>query len=412
VTATPAEQPHDHTAAVGFRTTLRALRNPNFGPYFAGNALSNCGTWFQTLGQSLLIYRLTHSTLLLGVVNFSQFAGIFVFAPWSGAASDRYDRRRLLVVTQLLATAITALLALLVALGAANPALVIGLVLLLGTTTAFAVPAGQALLPSLVPREQLAAAVALNSVTYNLARAVGPALAAVVISQVGIAAAMGVNSLSYLALVAAVLVVHPREPQHRSSSRPRLRDSLAIVWADRRLAGWLAVAAIVGLSSDPVTTLSPAFATRVFDIPDTRAGYLVGAFGFGAVTAAFTIAARARRSQGRLVMTLALLAGGIAAFALSPSFAVALPALFVAGFGYLSSNTHVTTSLQLEIDDAQRGRIMALWSIAFLGSRPIASLIDGGLASVVGVRQAALVMSLPAAVAALAVARGLRRSPR
>jgi predicted MFS family arabinose efflux permease len=242
--------------------------------------------------------------------------------------------------------------------------------------------------------------VALNSVTFNLARAVGPALAALVIAAAGITVAFAVNTLSYLALVVAVLLVHPREPQRRPESRPRLRESLAIVWGDRRLAGLLAVACIVGITSDPVATLSPAFATRVFGVPDTRAGFLVGAFGCGAVTAAFTIAARARRSLRRLVVTLTVFGGGIAAFALAPSFAVAIPLLYLAGLGYLSSNTHVTTTLQLTIDDAQRGRIMALWSVAFLGSRPVASLLDGALASLVGVRQAAVVMALPALAAA------------
>jgi MFS family permease len=391
---------------------LAALRNRNFAPFFAGNALSNCGTWFQTLAQSLLIYRLTHSAFLLGLVNFSQFAGIFIFAPWSGAAADRYDRRRLLIATQVAAAAVTALLALIVGRGDATPAIVIGLVLLLGASTAFATPASQALLPALVPREQLAAAVSLNSVTFNLARAVGPALAAVVIGAAGIAVAMAVNSVSYLALIAAVLVVRPLEEQQRPEERPRLRDSVAAVWADRRLAGWIAVWGIAGLSTDPVATLSPAFATRVFAVPDTRAGYLVGAFGCGAVTAAFTIASRTRRTQRRLALTLGLLGGGILAFAFAPSFAAALPVLYVAGLGYLSSNTHATTSLQLEIDDAQRGRIMALWSIAFLGSRPVASLVDGGLAAAVGVRQAAAVLSLPALCAAAFVARRAFRAPK
>jgi MFS family permease len=390
-------------------STLAALRDRRFGPYFAGNALSNCGTWFQTLGQSVLVYRLTHSAFLLGVVNFSQFAAVFALAPWSGSFADRFDRRRILLTTQLAAVAVTGTLAAIVAAGRATAAIVIGLVLLLGATTAFSSPAAQALVPSLVPRELLPSAIALNSVAFNLARAAGPTLGALVIGTAGIAAAFALNCVSYLALIAALLAIRPLTSPPRSEGPTRLRDSLRLLGRDRRLAAQLGLVAVVGLSTDPVATLSPAFASREFHVADTWAGFLVGAFGAGAVLAAFTIATRRERSRRRLVLTLGLLGGGIAGYALAPSLPVALAFLVVAGVGYLSSNTHVTTNLQLAVDDAQRGRIMALWSIAFLGSRPLASLVDGALAASAGVRVAALVLALPAAGSALAVAAAARR---
>jgi MFS family permease len=390
-------------------STLAALRDPRFGPYFAGSVLSNCGTWFQTLGQSLLVYRLTHSAFLLGVVNFSQFAAVFVLAPWSGGAADRFDRRRLLLVTQLAAVAVTGLLAAIVATGHASAAIVIGLVLLLGATTAFSSPTAQALVPSLVPRELLPSAIALNSVTFNLARAVGPSLGALVIGTLGIAAALAVNCLSYLALIGALLVIRPLSAPRSRPGSTGLGDSLRLVRRDHRLAAQLGLVAVIGMSTDPVATLSPAFASRELHVPDTWAGFLVGAFGAGAVLAAFTIATRRARSPGRLVVTLAMLGGGIGAYGLAPSLPIALAVLVVAGAGYLSSNTHVTTNLQLRVDDAQRGRIMALWSICFLGSRPIASLVDGALASSAGVRAAVVALALPAAVSALLVASAARR---
>ena len=390
-------------------STLAALRDRRFGPYFAGNVLSNCGTWFQTLGQSLLVYRLSHSAFLLGVVNFSQFAAVFVLAPWSGSAADRFDRRRLLLATQVAAVAITGALAAIVATGHATTAIVIGLVLLLGATTAFSSPAAQALVPSLVPRELLPSAIALNSVTFNVARAVGPSLGALVIGALGIAAAFAVNCASYLALIAALLAIRPLSAPARPAGSTRLRDSLRLLRRDRRLAAQLGLVAVVGLSTDPVATLSPAFATREFHVADTWAGFLVGAFGAGAVLAAFTIATRRARSPRRLVLTLALLGGGIAGYGLAPSLPIALAVLLVAGVGYLSSNTHVTTNLQLSVDDAQRGRIMALWSICFLGSRPIASLVDGALAGTAGVRVAAVVLAVPAAASAVLVAMAARR---
>jgi len=209
---------------------LRVLRDRNYWPYFVGNLVSNCGSWFQNIAQALLVYRLTHSTFLVGVVNFAQFVATFALAPWSGVAADRFYRRKLMIAMQLASTAVTAVLALLAAAHLASTGVVIGLALLLGTATAFSVPAMQALVPLLVPAHELAGAVALNSVTFNLARAIGPVAGAVVVARLGIPAAFGLNSLSYLFLVAALFVVHPRAQAERQRERPKLRDSVRLVW--------------------------------------------------------------------------------------------------------------------------------------------------------------------------------------
>src|SRR5579871_1967153 len=149
---------------------LRVMLRRNFWPYFVGNLLSNCGTWFQNLAQAIFVYRLTGSTLLVGLVNFAQFIGVFVLAPWAGSAADRFDRRRLLILTQIGAVVCSGVLALLTKAGAASSAVVIVMALFLGLTTAFAIPAMQALVPLLVDREELSAGIALNSLTFNLAR--------------------------------------------------------------------------------------------------------------------------------------------------------------------------------------------------------------------------------------------------
>src|SRR3954465_6298502 len=144
-------------AAVAQSSGWALLRDRNFGPYFFGNMFSNCGSWFQNIAQAILVYRLTHSTFLVGVVNFAQFIGVFLLAPWAGSAADRFDRRRLLVVTQICAISITALLAVLQGAGLATTPVVIGLALLLGLTVAFAIPALQAMVPDLVEPEDLGA---------------------------------------------------------------------------------------------------------------------------------------------------------------------------------------------------------------------------------------------------------------
>ena len=376
------------------------MRQRNFAPYFAGNALSASGTWFQNLAAALLVYRLTHSALLLGVLNFAQFAAILLLAPWTGSAADRFDRRRLLLATQLLATGLSAALAVLAWTHLARAWVVICFALALGVTSAFAIPAQQALLVSLVERDALETAVALNSMTYNIARAAGPALAALVVTYLGIPAAFALNSGSYLCFAAAVLAVRPR-PQERAAGAG-LRESLALLRREPRLAGFLLVVAAVGFASDPVNTLAPAFA-HAFGRRDTVAGFVIGAFGAGAVTAAFVVAGRVAGSALRMVVTLLLLGAGILLFALTPWLPLAFLLLFVAGVGYLASNTAATTRLQLGVTESQRGRMMALWSIAFLGLRPFASLLDGAIAAAAGVRAAGTILALPALMAAATV---------
>ena len=382
----------------GPREAFRVVRQRNFGPYFVGNALSASGTWFQNLAGSLLVFRLTHSPFLLGVLSFSQFVPVLVLVPWSGAAADRHDRKRLLLLTQSIAVVLSATLGVLALAGLVAAWVVIVFAVGLGVVSAFSSPAQQALVSTLVPPRDLGSAIALNSMTFNIARALGPALAAATIAAFGIPVAFLVNSCSFLLFIAALLFVQPR-PQQRHR-RARLRESLALVRARPRLLWLLFVVLAAGFASDPVNTEAPAFA-NAFGHPDTWAGLIIGAFGAGAVCAAIVTAGR-EGSPRLTVLTLVLLATGITLFCLSPSLLVGFPFLVAAGFGYLTSNTRATAQLQLDVDESQRGRIMALWSVAFLGLRPVASLVDGLLAGAFGVRVAGVVLALPAfAVAAL-----------
>jgi MFS family permease len=380
----------------GPRAVFALTRQRNFGPYFVGNAISSSGTWFQNLASALLVYRLTGSELLLGVLNFSQFAAILLLAPWAGSAADRFDRRKLVLVMQVGSSAISAVLALLAFLGQAGATVVILASLLLGVFSAFSSPAQMALVVSLVAPRDIPTAVSLNSMTFNIARASGPAIAAVVVQTLGIPTAFALNSLSYLVLVAALLVVRPRGPER--PSRTRLRDSLDLVRREPRIRLLLFLVAAIGFASDPINTLAPAFA-HAFGHQDVVGGYFIGVFGAGAIAAAFAVAGR-EMPRRRLIGALCLLVGGIVLFARTPWLPGALVFLFVGGFGYLASNATVTARLQLSVEESHRGRIMALWSIAFLGLRPFASLADGAIASVAGVRVAGVVLTIPAFFAA------------
>lgn len=388
-------------AAVGPRAAWQVLRRRDFGLYFIGNSASATGGWFHNLAASILVYRLTGSELLLGVLNFSQFAWILVLSPVAGAAADRFDRRVLLLWAEAAATVLSVLIAVLAFAGMADEWTVIAITLALGVTAAFAAPAQQAIVVSLVPERDLSSAVALNSMTFNLARALGPALAALAIGTVGIAAAFAINAGSYLVLVASLLVIRIR-PHRRPEGSPKLRESLRLVRDDPRLLAYLLIVAAVGWASDPINTLAPAFA-EAYGHPDTFAGVIIGAFGAGAVLAALLLAGRTTGTPKRMVVTLILLGGGIALFSLTPWLPLGLGFAAIGGFGYLASNTSATTRLQLGVAESQRGRIMALWSVAFLGVRPLASLLDGAIASVAGVRVAGAVLALPALAGAAVI---------
>ena len=411
--AEPAGQPG---APTGPRAALRLIGTRNFGPYFLGNAASASGTWFQNLAAALLIYRLTHSAFLLGVLNFCNFVPVLLLAPWAGSAADRFDRKRLLFVTQLASTALSAGLAVLAWQGLAGVWVVIACAAALGTASAFSAPASQALIGELVPRRELASAVGLNSMTYNLARAVGPTAAGISVHVLGIAASFAINAASYLLLVLGLLVVRPAERRRARRGEARLRDSLGLVRAQPRLLAFLLIVTAVGFASDPVNTEAPAFA-RAFGVApqflDRTTGFIVGAFGGGAVLAAFLLTGRVAGSRRRMVVTLTLLGLGVVGFSLGPWLGAGYVFLAVAGVGYLASNTSATSRLQLEVAEHQRGRIMALWSVAFLGLRPAASLIDGAVAGVFGVRTAGVCLALPVlAVAAAVLVLDRRSAPR
>jgi MFS family permease len=390
----------------GPAAAARLILHRNFGPYFIGNAASASGTWFQNLAASLYVFEHTHSPFLLGVLQFGNFVPVLLLAPWGGSAADRFDRKRLLLITQVVSTAVSGALAALAWEGRVSVPLVMACAVCLGVCSAFSAPASQALIGDLVPREDLQSAVALNSLTYNLARAVGPALAGLSVDKLGYAPSFAINAGSYLVLVVGLTVVTPRARQLASRGQARLRESLRIAREQPRLLAFLLIVTAVGFASDPVNTESPAFAhTFGFGHNHLRlwSGVIVGAFGAGAITAALLIVGRVAGSRRRMMITLCLLVAGVVGFSLSPSIWVGFAFLAVGGFGYLASNTSATSQLMLGVEDHQRGRIMALWSVAFLGLRPIASLTDGAIAGAFGVRAAGVVLTVPALAGAAAI---------
>ena len=388
-------------------SALRVLGQRNFGIYFLGSSLSNVGTWFQNIAAGLLVYQLTGSTLLVGAVNFAQFLGAFLLAPVAGVAADRFDRRRLLMASQVGAATVGGVLAILTLTGTVTAGVVVVAAAGLGLALAFMVPALLALVPLLVEPDDLDAALSLNSVTFNLARAVGPVLGALVVERAGFGVAFALNALSFVAFVAALTLVRPRPQQRASGPRPRLRTTIRRVRGVPVWTALLVAVMAVSTSTDPINTLTPELAHVVFGGGDLDVGLLVAAFGTGATLTALTLLGWLRRRRNALVGAMVVQGVGMAAVAVAPSLPWAMAALAVSGGGFLAAVTRSTVRLQSEVPPEELGRVMALWSLAFVGTRPFAALLDGSVAEVFGARWAAVVMALPVLLAAGFVHRRL-----
>jgi MFS family permease len=389
-------------------------RNRNFRLFFFGQLVSNSGTWLQNVAQGVLVLRLTGRSFMVGVTSAALFLPVLALALFGGGLADRFDRRRLLISTQVLALAATGALAVLAATGHVTVAAVIVVAVLVGVQYAISIPTMGALIPSLVDREHLGQAIGMNSVTYNVARVIGPVVSTAAIAGLGFAWAFGINSLSFLALIVALMLLRLVPSPSAEGASGSVREVLRVAWRNPRLRLMLGAIAAISIAADPVVTLSPAFARTVFGRSGADAGLVVAAFGIGAIVCAVAFGRVFRAPSAErirfLVPGMLVFAGGVAAFAWIPSFWPALVALVVAGVGYLASSTTWTTALQEEVEDHMRGRIMGLWTIAFLGSRPLAALIDGAVADLAGPRVAVLVVLVPLLVVAAVGPRTMRRA--
>jgi MFS family permease len=390
---------------------LGLLRDRTFGPFFVGNLVSNAGNWFQNLAAGVVVYALTESNTLVGLVSVLQFTATLLLSPWAGVAGDRYDRKRLLVGAQALSALGAGALALAVALlgvdGLGGPLPVFAATVVIGVGYAVSVPMVQAIVPQLVRPADLDGAIALSSVTFNLARAIGPALAGWLVAAAGAGAAFGVNAASFVVMIAVLLAIRPRPAPERDPDADRsLRAGLRWVRGDRVAVPVLLATVAIGWASDPVNTLSPAVADQL-GRGEGFVGGLVSAFGAGAAVSALAVD-RIRRRVGHTGATrlgLALIGIGMVGLTAAGTPVLALAALGVAGVGFLVGITSLNTALQRRVPEELRARVMALWSVALLGVRPLAALVDGALADLTSVSTALVVAGVVPAVAVIALAR-------
>ncbi len=391
------------------RRSFDSLSVPNYRRYFAGQLVSVSGNWMQMVAEVWLMLTLTGSGVAVGMTTALQFLPILLFAAWGGVLADRFSKRRLLMVTQgLMALPALALFAIVTA-GAVEPWMVLALVFVRGTVNAVDNPTRQAFAIEMVGPERLVNAVSLNSVLIHASRLFGPALAALIIAFAGVGPCFALNVLTFAAMVVALWRMDPaelREPPPATRERGAVRAGLRYVRRTPALAVPLALMALVGTFGLNFQVVLPLLARFSFDGGPSAYASLVAAMGVGSVIGALLTGARGR-ADARLIAGAALAFGLLALLAAAmPSLALEIPVLALLGAAAVSFAAAINSSLQLAVEPAMRGRVMALYSIVFLGSTPIGGPLAGWLSQAYDPRVALLL----AAVAGLSAAWAARAS--
>jgi MFS family permease len=381
------------TTISGFRGILRALKNPNYGAYTAGSSVSLIGSWMQRVATGWLTWELTGSGTWLGVMAFADLFPTVLIGPFAGAAADRLDRLRVTKISQALAMLQAVALFLLTVAGAITIWWLLALTAFLGIVTAFNQPARLAMIPSLVPRQDLSAAIAINSIVFNVARFLGPAAAGAVIVAADVAWAYFVNALTFvwfLVALSRVRLTGPSEIRRRADRNllGDLVDGIRYAAGHTGIAPLLVLLIVVCVGARPVVELLPGFAARVFASGAGGLAMLTSAIGVGAVAGGLWLAGR-RDPRGLTrvalysVLALALFTG---LFAATDRMWVALPALAATGFCMVGAGIGTQTLLQFSVDGAMRGRVMSLYGLIFRGGPAVGALAMGAASEVAGLR--------------------------
>jgi MFS family permease len=371
-------------------STFRALRHPPYRAYWLGMLVSLVGTWMQSTAQSFLVYELTGSALRTGFVMFAFSLPSLLFALPGGAVADRWDRRKLLILTQGAFAASAALLSALTFARAVRFEVILALACWSGVVMAIDAPTRQALVPTLVEREDLVNAIALNSAAFNGSRIFGPALAGLIYQAAGPAWCFLLNALSYLAVIVPVWRMRIRSEPEEAQAAPvleEIRDGVRYVRARPVVSSLLLLLAAVGTFGYSWAVVMPAFAVRVLHGGAATNGLLLTAVGVGATAGALWIASvRSLRRPGRIVLGCAAATGvALVAFSLTRTLPAALVGIGAVGFFLIAYMSATNTTIQSLVDDRYRGRVMSLYTLALIGSGPLGSLLAGGLADAIGV---------------------------
>jgi MFS family permease len=367
----------------GLAFSLRALESRNYRLFFAGQTVSLIGTWMTRLATSWLVYRLTGSAVLLGTVSFCSQVPMFFLAPIAGVWIDRWDRRRTLIITQVLSMLQSLALAALTLSGTIRVWHIVVLALVQGLVNAIDMPARQAFVIQMVERrEDLPNAIALNSSMVNATRLVGPAIAGIVIGAIGEGWCFLVDGVSYIAVILSLIAMSMR-PALVRAEHPNAWKQLAEGWRyvrqSKPILSLLSLLALVSLVGMPYSVLMPIFADKILHGGPHTLGFLMAASGVGALAAAVSLALRKTVvGLGRRIIVAATMFGAaLVAFALSHTLWLSLLILPFAGYGMMQEMAATNTILQTIVDDDKRGRVMAYYAMAFQGVAPFGSLIAG-----------------------------------
>jgi MFS family permease len=403
-----------HPGLARLAGSFRALRHRNFRLFLGGQVVSLTGTWMQQVALGWLVYRLTHSAFLLGLVGFAgQIPSLFL-APFAGVWTDRWNRHRMIVATQCLSMVQALALAALVLAGAIHVWQILALSLFIGSVNAFDIPARQSFLVEMVGgREDLANAIALNSSTFNAARLVGPSVAGALIAVAGEGVVFLVNGVSYVAVIAALLAMRlPARPPVSGPAAPawrNLHEGVAYATRSAPIRSILLLLSLVSVTGAPYAVLMPVFAADVLHGDAHTLGFLMGSIGVGALCGALLLASRRTvRGLGRwIVASVTAFGAALVAFSLSRSVGLSLVLAFCSGFALMVHMAASNTIVQTVVDDDKRGRVMSLYAAAFQGTMPLGSLLAGGLAGLLGAPRTLQLAGAASLLGALAFSRAL-----
>ncbi len=372
-----------------------ALKVPRFRWYFVGCASSDAGTWVQNTAQVLLAYRLTHSVLTVALVTCAQFTSPLVLGPWAGVMADRFGGRKTLLLTEFVSALIAGTMAYLVFTRQINESWLMAGAIVIGLAFTFALPARNVTVRRLVPAEKTRAAFAMDSVSYNLGRALAPPLSVAIIAALGFGYAFALNAVSFL--VFTTVLLFSGKGAHEPERRSRVLDGFRVAAAKRRIVIVLLMVVTVTVAADPVLVLGPALAGHVFNVSASWSGVFLAALGAGSVVGSL-LPTKQEPSIRLAAATLASLSGCMILFVLAPRLWISIVAAFAAGITCLLGNSATRTLLAKEAGVVNEASVMAIWAIAWAGSKPLASLTDGFLATTLGVRWTGVLLALPALI--------------
>ena len=366
-----------------FRRVFKAFHYRDFRLMWIGACTSSVGTWMQIVAQGWLIYRLSHSSFLLGLDQFLAGIPIFLFSLIGGVVADRAERRRILMISQYIQMASAAILTALVATGLVQVWEILCLSFVSGLAQAFGGPAYQALIPTLVDRDDMPNAIALNSIQFNLAVAVGPALAGITLARLGEKWCFGLNALSFLAPIISLSMISARFlPEVTTDSIfSSLKQGIKFLRDQGSMEALITLAFLMTFLSMPMRTYIPVFVKDIFHRGPETYGNLLSLMGVGSIFGSLGVASRGNmRNKGRFALTMLMCLGaGIAVFSFSKYLPLSYSMLMLVGASMMAVFATVTSLVQLITTNEMRGRVMSVYNCAFRGGMPMGNLVSGWL---------------------------------